>query len=74
LKTTKAKHASHQRHKAIRGMVEAGSAEVMVVDEDVTALVKTLLKLKESGVEPVILRLGKKAVDLVSEGRDRSHA
>jgi len=40
-------------------------------DENVEELVKSMLRMKKSGREPVILKLRKKAVDSVAEGRDR---
>jgi len=40
-------------------------------DENVEELVKSMLRLKKSGREPVVLKLRKTAVDSVAEGRDR---
>ncbi len=42
-------------------------------DQDVDKLVKSLLKLKRTGKEPLILRLNKPATAVVTSGRDRWH-
>src|SRR5712691_4165449 len=42
-------------------------------DQDVDKLVKSLLKLKRTGKEPLILRLNKPATAVVASGRDRWH-
>ena len=42
-------------------------------DQDVDKLVKSLLKLKRTGKEPLILRLNKPATVVVASGRDRWH-
>src|SRR3989442_2053981 len=42
-------------------------------DQDVDKLVKSLLKLKRTGKEPMILRLNKPATAVVARGRDRLH-
>jgi AbrB family looped-hinge helix DNA binding protein len=72
LRSMKTGKTCHQkRNKSVREVIKAQPTEVMVGDEDVTTLAVSLLKRKESGVEPVRLRLRKKAVDLVAEGRGR---
>ncbi|TMI43129.1 hypothetical protein E6H19_10510 [Candidatus Bathyarchaeota archaeon] len=42
-------------------------------DQDVDKLVKSLLKLKRTGKEPLILRLNMPATAVVASGRDRWH-
>jgi Arc/MetJ-type ribon-helix-helix transcriptional regulator len=65
------REAYRSRNEAIRQIIKAKLAESLVEDEDVTALVETLLKMKRKGREPVTLRFTKSAAEIVSEGRDR---
>jgi len=62
------------RNEAIRKMIKEKLSEFLNnkdPDENVEELVKSMLRMKKSGREPVILKLRKKAVDSVAEGRDR---
>ncbi len=59
------------RNEAIRKMVKAMLLESMTEDEDIDGLVESMLRLKKTGREPVVLRLKKTAVELVAHGRDR---
>ncbi len=65
------REAYRSRNEAIRQMIKAKLAEAMAEDEDVTDLVASLLRMKRRGRQPVTLRLRKKAVELVAQGRDR---
>ena len=62
------------RNEAIRKMIKEKLSESLNnedPDENVEELVKSMLKMKKAGREPVVLRLRKTAVDMVAEGRDR---
>ena len=62
------------RNEAIRKMIKEKLSEFLNnkdPDENVEELAKSMLRMKKSGREPVILKLRKKAVDSVAEGRDR---
>ena len=57
------------RNEAIRKMLKSKLSEELSEDEDVHELVETLLKLKEKGRDPLVLKLKKTAVETVAEGR-----
>src|SRR5437660_6904885 len=57
------------RNEAIRKMLKSKLSEELSEDEDVHELVETLLKLKEKGRDPLVLKLNKTAVETVAEGR-----
>lgn len=63
------REAYRSRNEAIRQVIKAKLAEAM--DEDVTDLVASLLRMRRRGRQPVTLRLRKRAVELVAQGRDR---
>ena len=50
-------------------MLKSKLSEELSEDEDVHELVETLLKLKEKGRDPLVLKLNKTAVETVAEGR-----
>jgi Arc/MetJ-type ribon-helix-helix transcriptional regulator len=67
------RQAFRSRNEAIRRMIKTILSESMSDDQNVDELVKSLLKLKKTGKEPLVLRLGKPATAIVASGRDRWH-
>jgi len=61
------------RNDAIRKMLSSRLSEELTEDEDVHDLVAMMLKLKQKGKNPVVLRPRKSAVTTVTEGRNRWH-
>jgi Arc/MetJ-type ribon-helix-helix transcriptional regulator len=58
------------RNEAIREMLRVKLSEELSEEEDVDELVEALLKIKRKGTEPLVLTLGKTAVETVAEGRE----
>jgi len=67
------RQAFRSRNEAIRRMIKITLSESMSDVQNVDELVKSLLKLKKSGTEPVVLRLNRTATRIVASGRDRWH-
>lgn len=67
------RQAFRSRNEAIRKMIKTVISESMSDDQNVDELVKSLLKLKKTGKEPLVLRLNKPATAIVASGRDRWH-
>src|SRR2546425_7817731 len=73
------KHASASEMKRLldrlraEEMIKAIPSESMSDGQNVDELVKSLLKLKKTGKEPLVLRLSKTATAIVASGRDHWH-
>ncbi len=52
-------------------MIKTILSESMSDDQNVDELVKSLLKLKKTGKEPLVLQLNQTATATVASGRDR---
>ena len=66
------RQAFRSRNEAIRKMIKTILSESVSDDQNVDELVKSLLKLKRAGKEPLVLRLNQTATEIVASGRHAS--
>ena len=66
------RQAFRSRNEAIRKMIKTILSESVSDDQNVDELVKSLLKLKRAGKEPLVLRLNQTTTEIVASGRHAS--